>query len=215
MQTVFHTVEQGEHMSSIAANYGFADYKTLWELPDNAQLRLKRKDPDVLLPGDTISVRQPELRIESKSTEQRHHFQVRGRTVVLRLMLRSYDRQPLANAECDLTLEGRNVRLRTNEEGMLETPIAKTTQNGSLAIAAPGLSDAHFSFKVGHLDPIDEETGWQARLNNLGYWSGDIGTADRMELQSAIEEFQCDFGLVTDGICGPETLGKLKEIHGC
>ena len=32
---------------------------------------------------------------------------------------------------------------------------------------------------------------------------------------SAIEEFQCDHGLVVDGKCGPATQAKLKQVHGC
>ncbi len=44
------------------------------------------------------------------------------------------------------------------------------------------------------------------------------------QLESAIEEFQCDFmgnddlatiQQVVDGICGPKTQAKLLEIHGC
>ena len=32
---------------------------------------------------------------------------------------------------------------------------------------------------------------------------------------SAVEEFQCDHGLVVDGKCGPTTQAKLKQVHGC
>jgi len=49
-----HTVAQGEHLSGIAAKYGFQKVATIWEHPDNAGLKSKRKNPHILLPGDKI-----------------------------------------------------------------------------------------------------------------------------------------------------------------
>jgi peptidoglycan hydrolase-like protein with peptidoglycan-binding domain len=69
--------------------------------------------------------------------------------------------------------------------------------------------------KIGHLDPIDEHTGRRERLNNLGYRAGQEDDADDPAYRSAVEEFQCDYDLQVDGVCGPVTQGKLQEIHGC
>lgn len=46
-----HLVKQGECLSSIAAQYRFA-WEQLWNLPQNRELRLKRKNPNILFPGD-------------------------------------------------------------------------------------------------------------------------------------------------------------------
>src|SRR5450432_2358900 len=43
-----HIVEQGEHLSKIAADYGFRDSDTIWHYPDNAELKAKRKTPHIL-----------------------------------------------------------------------------------------------------------------------------------------------------------------------
>ena len=51
-----HTVEQGEHLSSIAAKYGFQKVATIWDHPDNAGLKSKRKNPHILLPGDKVVI---------------------------------------------------------------------------------------------------------------------------------------------------------------
>jgi LysM repeat protein len=46
--TTRYTVKQGDHLSSIAHEYGFPDYQTIWNHADNAQLKQKRKNPNVL-----------------------------------------------------------------------------------------------------------------------------------------------------------------------
>lgn len=69
--------------------------------------------------------------------------------------------------------------------------------------------------KIGHLDPVDEISGQQGRLNNLGYYFGDIDGNDSPRFRMAVEEFQCENGLTVDGICGPNTQAKLKEVYGC
>jgi N-acetylmuramoyl-L-alanine amidase len=73
--------------------------------------------------------------------------------------------------------------------------------------------------KIGHLDPVDELSGQQARLNNLGYFAGPFEEKSEEENKtmflSAVEEFQCDHSLVVDGKCGPNTQAKLKQVHGC
>ena len=44
---------------------------------------------------------------------------------------------------------------------------------------------------------------------------GDVGSTDADALESAVEEFQCDNNLTVDGICGPVTQAKLKQVAGC
>src|SRR5262249_8508870 len=96
-----------------------------------------------------------------------------------------------------------------------------TAERASLIIKDPQtpLDDVVIPIKVGHLDPVEEVSGQQARLNNLGYFAGPLEGKTEEENQalflSAIEEFQCDHGLRVDGICGPQTQAKLKEVHGC
>jgi murein L,D-transpeptidase YcbB/YkuD len=38
---------------------------------------------------------------------------------------------------------------------------------------------------------------------------------DKERIRLAVEEFQCDHGLKVDGVGGPDTQNKLKEVHGC
>jgi hypothetical protein len=79
------------------------------------------------------------------------------------------------------------------------------------------LSDPGYTFtlKLGHLDPIDEDSGVDARLINLGFgpqdtedseWSDD----DRGE---ALKAFQDKFGLEVTGMADDATCQKLRALH--
>ncbi len=39
----YHTVVQGEHLSSIAKKYGFSSYKTIWDHSQNAAIKNQRE----------------------------------------------------------------------------------------------------------------------------------------------------------------------------
>ena len=75
-----------------------------------------------------------------------------------------------------------------------------------------------YELAIGYLDPLEQVTGVQARLNNLGYWAGDLGFADQdaLAVQVAIEEFEVDHKATVTG--DPTDAGmqqKLKTEHGC
>jgi hypothetical protein len=75
-----------------------------------------------------------------------------------------------------------------------------------------------FALGIGYLDPLDQVTGIQARLNNLGYYAGDIGYAndDPQALQLGIEEFEVDHkATITGDPTSSGMQGKLKTEHGC
>jgi hypothetical protein len=124
--------------------------------------------------------------------------------------VRDLDSRPIANTPCKLVVEGKTYPLTTDGNGKIEQLIPATAESGKLTIG-----ELEVPIKIGHLDPVDEITGWTARLNNLGYHAGSATDPADAQIRSAVEEFQCDYGLTVDGVCGPATQGKLKEIHGC
>ena len=95
-----HIVRQGEHLSGIAAEYGYTDYRSIWNHPDNAELKRKRRNPNVLHPGDRLFIPDKELRLEPGQTEQRHRFRLKGQGLRLRVVARDAENQPIANARC-------------------------------------------------------------------------------------------------------------------
>jgi peptidoglycan hydrolase-like protein with peptidoglycan-binding domain len=98
----------------------------------------------------------------------------------------------------------------------IEQQIPKRAENGALTIEDDRSPfGVEVPIKVGHLDPVDEVSGQRARLNNLGYNAGERAAPAELQFRSAVEEFQCDYDLTVDGVCGPQTQAKLLEVHGC
>jgi hypothetical protein len=211
-----YIVQQGEHLSSIAADHGFPDYLPIWNHPDNAALKAQRKDPNILFPGDVVVIPEQESKTVSGETEKRHTFVVTRRLLKLRIVLRDEMGLPLANIPCKLTIEEQTWELNTDANGLLEHDISPYARTAQLLVQDSKTGEEmEFPVRLGDLDPVDELSGMMARLNNLGYDAGNLDTPEAERFSSSVEEFQCDHGLDVDGKCGPMTQAKLKEIHGC
>ncbi len=206
-----YTVRQGDHIFSIAAKFGFKDYRIIWDDANNAALKQKRGNPHVLYPGDVVHIPDKREKKEAIATTKVHRFQVNEEPLKLRLVLRDFDDEPIPNMDCELEVEGQVSKLKTNSKGMIEKEIPATAQKGVLKV--PEL-DLELPVKIGHLDPNDEESGWKARLINLGYHPRALDDKDSEQLGYAIEEFQCDNGLPVTGKLDAATKAKLKAAHG-
>ena len=206
-----HTVAPGEHISGIAERYGFRDFQTLWDHADNAALRELRSEPHVLLPGDVVVIPDKTVRTESRTTDQAHRFRVSSHPLKLRLALTDYHNLPIVGAACELTVQGKTISLTSDGDGIIETTIPKDATEGRLKV--PEL-DLEMPVKIGHLDPVDDDSGWQGRLVNLGYYGGAVGDDEPEMLRYAIEEFQCDHQLKVTGELDGATRAKLLEAHG-
>jgi len=205
-----HIVKQGDYFAKIAKKYGFSNWRTIYNHADNAELKQKRPDPNILYPGDKIVIPNKTTKEDSGGTGQRHRFRFKSDDLWLRIVLKDNNNKPIANTPYQLNLERQTIEGQTDGDGLLEQQIAPDAAEGYLLI-----QHREFLLKIGHLDPIDTITGVQARLKNLGYYGGEVDGVKGKQTLSAIEEFQCDHGLTVDGIAGPNTQSKLKEIHGC
>lgn len=206
-----YIIIQGDQLSGIAQKFGFADFETIWNHANNKALNTKRKNPHVLFPGDVLFIPDHTLKTVSVPTTKVHRFRTSAKPLLLNIILKDFDDEPIANTACELEVEGVIKKLITDAKGLLKATISKTAQKGVLRI--PDL-DMVVPIKIGHLDPVQEDSGWQARLINLGYHAGPVGDPDDEMLRYAVEEFQCDHGLQIDGDPGPATQAKLKEAHG-
>ncbi|NVK16248.1 MAG: LysM peptidoglycan-binding domain-containing protein [Rhodobacteraceae bacterium] len=56
MEYTTHVVKKGEHLTGISKAYGFkgSDWRKIYRHPMNKDLRRKRKDPNVIWPGDKV-----------------------------------------------------------------------------------------------------------------------------------------------------------------
>ena len=212
-----YVVQQGDHLSSIAKDFGFSRYQTIWDDPNNAALKAQRVNPNVLYPGDVLYIPDKTVTDFPRPTDQKHPFVLNKQPLKLRLVLEDIYEKPIAGAACRLRLGFDLHNVTTDGTGHLEQGISPEVHDAVLTIQAPQtpFQGVPLSIKIGHLDPVETVSGQHARLTNLGYFPGPTGASDPAALESAIEEFQCDQSLTVDGICGPQTQAKLKQVHGC
>jgi hypothetical protein len=222
MSTI-HKVVQGEHISGIARQYGYTDYQTIWNHPDNADLKTQRQNPNVLYPGDSVSIPDKAPKQLPKPTDQRHKFTKQDSPLSLQIKLAKSYLGPIANTQCQLSVDTDQYDLTSDGTGLIQHSISKTATKARLVIndtiTVKGQKvpwPTQLDIQIGYLDPVDQVSGQIGRLSNLGYYRLPLDQVDQDELESAIEEFQCEAGLKpVDGICGPATQAKLKQVHGC
>ncbi len=220
MASTVYIVQQGDTLSSIARQNGFENFEPIWNHPENESLRTRRDNPHALLPGDEIAVPDKKLRTFNANTNAEHRYQVFLRKVILRVRARDTAGQPLANTAATLTFAGNTVSLTTDGNGQVERAIP-----GDLFDATLTVGTYTFPLDVGHLDPIDERSGQQARLKGLGYFgeavleeadaTDDRKLADDEAFQLALELFRYDQKLSIDGDIGPADLDALQKAFGC
>ncbi len=127
-----HTVEQGDHMAKIADEYGFSDYHTIWDLPDNADLRAKRSDPSLLMPGDQITIPDKQQKQVPVATGGAHEFTLKGQRLKLRILVCDFLGKPQKNADCQLTVEGATVAAKTDGDGFLDVALEPSAEQAKL-----------------------------------------------------------------------------------
>jgi hypothetical protein len=203
-----HVASPGEHLSRVAAIYRFRSYGPLWNDPRNRELRSKRPNPHQLAAGDWVHV--PELNYQEvdRSTEARHRFRAEVHPLELRLVLRHWDGRPRSDPE-DVLLDGRSTLFQILKPGAIAVPL--TPRSDRCLVKTGG---EEILMRVGFLEPVETIAGVHGRLANLGYQPGESSDPTKLDFRSAVEEFQCDHGLVVDGKVGPVTRAKLLAVHG-
>lgn len=200
-------VGEGESTSSLAKKNGFF-WETIWNHPENAELKAKRKDPNVLDPDDMIFIPEKIQKNVSKGTEQEHVFTLKGEPCKIKLKMMKFGK-PRANEKYTIELNGKITEGTTTGEGEIEHFIPGETATGQL-IFSDGLEV--YPLRVGHLNPIDTIKGVQQRLNNLGYMCGAEDGNPSDKLTEALKKFQSEYKLKESGEIDSATKAKLQEL---
>jgi hypothetical protein len=82
-----YTARTGDCILSIAYEHGFF-WETLWNDAGNAELKQKRKSPNILVEGDVVHIPDLTPKEESGATEKRHQFKLKAVPAVLILKIR-------------------------------------------------------------------------------------------------------------------------------
>ena len=204
-----NTVAEGDCLNSIAFDNGFY-WQTIWRHPSNKALRKRRKDPNVLYPGDVVNIPDPAEKEEAVALDRRHTFRLKGVPARLDLQF-MIDGKLQANVPFKLDVEGKVTEGQTDDNACVSVPIRPNARQGKITVGQ-GVEARSYDLALGRLDPVDETTGMQARLNNLGFWCDVTGNWDDQS-REAMAHFQMEVGLPATGDPDQDTLDALDAMQ--
>jgi len=212
-----HVVNQGEHLPNIARQHGFVDWRTIYDHPSNADFRANRSNPHVLLPGDRICIPDKPTKTVDCEVDARHNFELTVPTVMLRIVLKDHEDQPLRDTPYTLVVKDVAYGGYTDGAGLLQHSIPAMIESVHL-----GVGGVMWELLIGHLDPTDNAgrpvlTGVQARLQNLGLYTGKIDGVLGPKTRAAIKKFQHSHMKRenADGKLDDDTRSAVLQHHGC
>lgn len=203
-------IDQSESIATLAKKYGFDHWKTLWEHPENAELRSMRPNPHVLAPGDEVFIPDLQQREEAKETEAKHSFVIKSGKWVMRLELRDDNYQAIEGEPYILNIPGLDpIESETGDNGLIEHELPRDTKSGTLTVLGE-----EFALQFHTLDPVAKVAGVQARLTNLGFAAGPPdGIVGPLTRAGVIAFQQSQDDLEATGEIDDATRKKLLELH--
>lgn len=204
-----YSVQQGDCINSIALQFGFFP-DTIWNHAQNAALKSQRKDPNVLFPGDVVFIPDKTVKEQDAGTDQTHTYTLKGVPAKLKLKVLN-NGKPRANEKYILNIDGNLSQGTTGGDGSIEEAIPPDAKQGKLTL--PDTGD-EYPLDLGHLDPVDEVSGIQGRLRNLGFYNGDVSGNLDDATQRALSGFQKSKNLNQTGQPDQATKDALKAAFG-
>jgi hypothetical protein len=191
---------------------------SIYAHPNNSDFRELRPNPNVIYRGDLVFI--PELEAEQfdRATDCLHQFKLNQSRTLLRVVICEPENRPVS-ASYSIVADGLRRTGETGTDGLIQEVIPCHLEQASLEVVirrdgAPAIM-RHWTLKLGHLDPVEELSGIQARLNNLGYEAGSVNGLPGPRTEAAIRRFQEWAGLKVDGSAGENTQRALGATHGC
>lgn len=212
---MIHVVEQGDCLHHLADRYGFEKWQSIYDHPDNAELRSARPNPELLYPGDRVFIPDRASKAEACATNRTHAFRVNRPKVKLHVFLTDDNKQPLKNVRYAVRARRFDVEGKTTSEGLVDQLVPASLSSTQLLVWLDDESetpDLAYTLQLGGLDPIDKVSGVRERLRNLGYrLTGDDERSESMA--AAIRAFRADHGLEDSVELDDEFRVRLLRAH--
>jgi len=211
-----HKIKTGECFSSLAEKYGFHEADALYSHADNATLKAKRKNPNLLVTNDRVTIPDKTSKKESCADSAKHRFKAKGIHTHLRLLLEDFQGNALGTKAYALEIGNDKFEGKTKSDGLVDHLVLAASTDGTLTVwlGADKKKSIIWPLEIGFLEPHDTNKGVQARLNNLGYTCGKEDGIVGPNTKSAIKVFKKNNGLADDDTLDDTTRNKIKDVYG-
>ncbi|GAA1267195.1 N-acetylmuramoyl-L-alanine amidase [Saccharothrix xinjiangensis] len=105
------------------------------------------------------------------------------------------------------------VRAFQQQRGLITDGIVGSATYRALRDATYRLGDRPLAFLMAQPVTGDDVLALQERLLELGYDAGRPNGEFGQQTEQALKNFQRDYGLVSDGMCGPDTVRALRQLQ--
>jgi hypothetical protein len=208
----YHAVSAGENLESIAFLYGFLA-PSIWDHPNNADLKKRRQDSCVLAPGDQVYIPELRLRTEDGETNQVHRFKCKNTPALLRFRPLVFGK-PLKNRNYTLVVDdGPPITGKVGDDGTIKQYIRPDAKEAKIVVGE-GFDKFTYNLSLRTLYPFDGIRGIQQRLKQLGHYHGPEDGVENEETKNAIAMFQVRQGLEVTGTADEKTKLMLVKRHG-
>jgi hypothetical protein len=176
---VKHVVQEGEWLGSIAREYGDRDPDKIWNYGPNSKLK-QHRDPNILFPGDVLTIPPIEQKSISRPTDKLHRFVVKRRYEKFEVTLKDPYGKPYSGMKYRLKIGNQEYDGSTDGEGTIrvEKLIVRSDEAARLELVE---IDLVYDIVLGGMNPIKEHqgdvtphyddgfSGAMMRLRNLGF----------------------------------------------
>jgi N-acetylmuramoyl-L-alanine amidase len=201
----FHDIKQGETLIALAVTSGLESWKDILDAPENAELKKKRTDPGILMAGDKVFIPNRVMRHEPSAIDAKHPFKISRPTAWIRLAVKDANGAALAGKKYELSVDSVVTNGSVPADGVIERAVPVDASEGTLTVCLDDGKSEVWSLLIGYMDPLDETSGVEARLANLGFDCGD--------LESSIRAFQERLGLEITGKADDALRKKLASYY--
>ncbi|WP_437332162.1 peptidoglycan-binding protein [Sorangium sp. So ce394] len=191
-------------------------WQTLWNHPANRELKAARKHPNVLFPGDRVTVPPISPKEIACETGKRHVFRRKGIPAEIAFQLKTQEGKVLVGRKYLLRIGKREYAGVTGADGTLRHFVEATARTGELIVwvRLRGLPETvSWTLAVGDLGPVNSLSGARGRLLALGYAERQ-GSAMDEHLRAALIRFQTDQELTPTGEIDQATIEALERAYG-
>lgn len=208
---ISYTIQKGDCTLSIAAAHGVA-WAKIWDDPANKALRNTRKSANILHEGDVLSIPLVTKTV-SVATGTLHKIVITMERLTLRLRLHTVWGEP--RKELPFVFRHNGITLASGEsdaEGICEGEVPAHVRRIQFVVTGRFGEEVN-QIDIGHLDPVDLDSGVQHRLDNLGFSTTEGDEWDEPST-AALTRFQQQQKLEVSGVVDDATRSKITEVHG-
>lgn len=211
---MMYIVRSGDYLSKIAAEHGFADWRTIYNDANNAEFRRLRPNPNLIFPGDRLFIPDKGNKSAPAPTGGESRFRAHRAGNTLELTLIDFEGNALTGKTGTLIVDGASRQVTTDGSGVLRASIPPQLTHAHLTIEGVTMALA-----LGQLNPMDDAdddgvSGVQGRLTNLGFYDGAIDGRLGDDTADAIRAFQRDNNLPESGEVNQSLKDKLRQKYG-